>query len=268
MSEPEFRSDLFRGTASYYDRFRVPYPRSLINDLAERTVVPSSGRLLDLACGTGQLCFALHERFEQVWAVDSEPDMIAVVQAKAKAAGIANLRVLTCAAEDLPAPAQSFDLVTIGNAFHRLRRPAVAASVFRWLRPGGFLALVWGDPPWTGEAPWQRAGQAIAQRWSAQDRIPPGYGQDRAGRPDAVILAEAGLEFTGRREFTVQHEWTTEAIIGYSFSTSVLSRTALGDQAPAFEADLRRELLARDPSGRFGQTVTFARDLFRRPPGV
>lgn len=267
MSEPEFRRDLFRGTASYYDRFRVPYPQSLINDLSERTVVRPPGTLLDLACGTGQLGFALHDRFEQVWAVDSEPDMIAMVRAKAKAAGIANLRALTCAAEDLSAPQESFDLVTIGNAFHRLRRATVAARVFRWLRPGGCLALVWGDSPWAGEAPWQRALRAIMHRWSAEERIPRGYEQDRAQRPDAAILAKAGLEFTSSREFTARHEWTIEAITGFAFSTSVLSRAALGDQAPAFEADLRSELMAIDSSGRFGQTLTFSRSLFHRRPG-
>ena len=34
MADLEFRRDLFRGTALDYDRFRVPYPRSMIDDLA------------------------------------------------------------------------------------------------------------------------------------------------------------------------------------------------------------------------------------------
>jgi hypothetical protein len=29
----DFRRDLFRGTAEYYDRFRVPYPLSFACDL-------------------------------------------------------------------------------------------------------------------------------------------------------------------------------------------------------------------------------------------
>jgi trans-aconitate methyltransferase len=62
-----FRRDLFRGTAAYYDRFRVPYPEPLISDLSERASLTGSGTLLDLACGTGQLTFALHERFAQTW---------------------------------------------------------------------------------------------------------------------------------------------------------------------------------------------------------
>ena len=55
MADLEFRRDLYRGTARDYDRFRVPYPRSLVDDLAERSGAACRGRLLDLACGTGQV---------------------------------------------------------------------------------------------------------------------------------------------------------------------------------------------------------------------
>ena len=37
MADLEFRRDLFRGTARDYDRFRVPYPRNMIDDLAGRS---------------------------------------------------------------------------------------------------------------------------------------------------------------------------------------------------------------------------------------
>jgi hypothetical protein len=70
VDDPEFRRDLHQGTASYYDRLRGPYPRSLIDDLAERTEADSSGRLLHLACGTGQISFALQDRFAENGAVD------------------------------------------------------------------------------------------------------------------------------------------------------------------------------------------------------
>src|SRR5580658_10084892 len=74
MADLEFRRDLYRGIAHDYDRFRVPYPRSLIDDLAGRSGAAGRGRLLDLACGTGQVTFALAGRFGEVWAVDQEPD--------------------------------------------------------------------------------------------------------------------------------------------------------------------------------------------------
>jgi SAM-dependent methyltransferase len=267
MADPEFRRDLFRGTARYYDEFRVPYPRSLIDDLAARA--GEGGLLLDLACGTGQLSFALHARYREVWAVDQEPDMVAMVREKAGAAGIGNIRPVTAAAEDLTAPAEGFDLAVIGNAFHRLPRERVAASVRRWLRPRRCLALVWSDSPWAGDQPWQQALAATMRRWRARagtaGRVPPEYEQDRRERPDLAILEQAGFEVVGSYRFSAAHDWTPAALAGFLFSTSVMSRPALGEHAAPFEEDLRREMLACAPGGQLRQVIDFGYQLARRP---
>ena len=269
VTGPVFRRDLYQGTAGYYDRFRLPYPRALTEDLAHRSGADGAGRLLDLACGTGQVCFALHARFAKVWAVDQEPEMVAVVRDKARAAGLPHIRALAASAADLSAPGASFDLVTIGNAFHRLPRDAVAARALGWLRPGGSLALIWGRSPWDGQQPWQRALARTMDRWralaGARDRVPAGYEQDRGERPDPVILAAAGFEIAGRYRFLAVHEWTPEALAGFMMSTSVLSPAALGGMVADFGDDLRRELYAFTASGRLPQTIDYAYDLARRP---
>jgi len=193
----------------------------LITDLAGRSGARGGGRLLDLAYGTGQLSFALHSYFEEVWAVDQEPGMVDLAREKAEAAGAGHIRFLTSAAEDLAAPEESFDLITVGNAFHRLRREAVAASILRWLRPGGFLALVWGGLPWDGEAPWQQVLSATMQRWRTRmaddSRIPPGYDQQRRERPDLAVLRGSGFQFAGSYQFPTAHEWTPETLAGFLF---------------------------------------------------
>jgi SAM-dependent methyltransferase len=267
VSMTSFRRDLFRGTAEHYDRFRVPYPRELIDDLAELTVVTGSGTLLDLACGTGQLTFALHERFAQTWAVDQEPDMTAMVRSKAR--GIPAIRVLTSRAEDLNAPPASFDLITIGNAFHRLPRDPVAALLRGWLRPAGHLALAWGggpetNPPGDDPAPWQRALHDVVARWRPPGRVPDGCEREQAERPNTAVLTDAGFDYLGKREYAVAYTWTAESLIGNAYSTSVMSRAALGDSAAGFEADLRASLLPHAP---FTQRISFACELARvRPP--
>ncbi len=263
MADLEFRRDLYRGLAADYDRYRLRYPQALIEHLSDQTAVHPPGRLLDLACGPGPLTFALHDRFAETWAVDAEPGMIDVV--RAKASGMPDILPVTCAAEELSAPEGSFDLVVVGNAFHRLRRTAVANLVYGWLRPGGHLALAWTDAPWNGDAPWQGALRESMRRWQPADRIPAGYEQDRRERPDAAVLAEAGFELVGSHEFTIAHEWTVHTITGFMLATSVLSRAALGASVPDFEADLRRELLARSPDGTFRQTLSFNYELARRP---
>jgi SAM-dependent methyltransferase len=273
VTDPQFRDDLYRGTARAYDEYRPPYPQALIDDLARRCGASGAGAMLDLACGTGQLSFALHGKFEHVWAVDLEPDMIALVRAKASAAGLTNLRADVGAAEDLVVPAGSLDLIALGNAFHRLPRQAVAAKALRWLRPGGYLALAWGGSPWHGDSPWQQALARLMSRWQARaqaetgdhDRIPPGYDEARAATPDLEILGAAGFELVGRWEFTTPHDWTPDEITGYLRSTSVLSPRALGPLAPAFEQELRRELAGHAVGGRLSQVITFACELARRP---
>jgi ubiquinone/menaquinone biosynthesis C-methylase UbiE len=72
-----FAADLYQGTAEYYDRYRLPYPEAMTEDLIARTGVSGHGRLLDLACGTGQLAFPLRRSFAEVWAVDREPGFAA-----------------------------------------------------------------------------------------------------------------------------------------------------------------------------------------------
>src|SRR5579863_9961682 len=98
-------------------------------DLARSAHVSGQGRLLDLACGTGQLAFPLRPWFAEVWAVDQEPDMVDVVRAKAAAVHAANLRPIVSAVEALQASPESFELAVIGNAFHRLDRDLVAGRV-------------------------------------------------------------------------------------------------------------------------------------------
>ena len=71
-----FARDLYQGTAGQYDKFRQSYPAQMLDDLVRRAGVSGHGRLLDLACGTGQLAFPLRHRFREVWAVDREADMV------------------------------------------------------------------------------------------------------------------------------------------------------------------------------------------------
>jgi SAM-dependent methyltransferase len=281
--EASFATDLYRGTAAYYDEFRLPYPTTLISDLACRTSPLGRGRLLDLACGTGQLAFALRDRFAEVWAVDQEPDMVEVVAAKAAAAGRADasdasgvlgvlgvlgggrIRAVVSSAEDLDVPAGYFELVVIGNAFHRLRRDAVARLSYDWLTPGGFLALCWSSGTQAGPLDWQRAFGDLLRRWAATlgsgDRVPANWDLARKERPDADVLSGAGFELVGRFEFSVEHRWTPPALAGFTRSLSVLPASVLTEHAAAFDADLFAVLGPYASDGVLTETVSFAYEL-------
>jgi len=266
---PVFRSDLYRDTAEFYDKFRLPYPRALIDDLCQRVAPTRNGRLLDLACGPGTVTFALADRFAEVVAVDLEPETVAYGQQKARAHRVRNIEWATGAAEDVD-PRASFDLVTIGSAFHRLDRRRVAALAMQWLRNGGHLALLWNALPINPEntEPWQQCMRQITVDWlerlGATDRVPENLETHLDAHPTHDVLQEAGFSIVGKFEFVEAHEWTVPELIGLMYSTSVLSRPTLGDHIDAFERDVEERMLAIDADGIFRENVSFAYDLAYR----
>ena len=267
-SGPEFRSDLYRGTARFYDEFRVAYPHRLLDDLRVRARITGSGRLLDLACGTGQITFGLGSSFAEVWAVDQEPEAVEFARAKALRHGVDNVRWIAGRAEDVDAD-DSFELVAIGNAFHRLQRRAIAEAAMRWLVSGGHLALLWSNSPWDGSLEWQRVLADTLDRWTraaaASERVPANLDQHLADEPHTKVLASAGFTIVGQFEFEAQHEWSVDKLTGFMYSTSVLSQPALGRNVQAFERDLRERLLAAEPEGVFREDISFSYTLARRP---
>jgi SAM-dependent methyltransferase len=269
--EIRFARDLYQGAAGHYDQYRLSYPAEMLDDLARRAGVSGHGRLLDLACGTGQLTFPLRHRFREVWAVDREPDMVDLVREKAAAAGAGEIRPVVSDAETLDCELEYFELAVIGNAFHRLNRDAVASRVLGWLRPGGCLALCWSSGPWPGEAAaWQRALAVTVDQWRArlgvEDRVPRGWELPQQRRPDPQVLSEAGFQAGGHYEFTVERRWTLAEIGGYVGATSALPAVVLGDHAAAFDADLAAALGRHaDADGRYPQTVSFVYDLGMKP---
>jgi SAM-dependent methyltransferase len=267
--EVRFAADLFRGTAGYYDRYRPPYPEVMLTDLVQRAGVSQCGRLLDLACGTGQLAFPLRRWFSEVWAVDQEPDMVEQVRAKAAAGGAGEVRAIVSSAETLRAEPEYFELAVVGNAFHRLDRDLTAGRVLGWLKPGGHLALCWSSQPWDGEADWQQALAALLDRWrtalGAQGRIPAGWAEARQRRSDLQVLSDAGFEGAGSHEFLVGHRWSLPQLAGLIRSTSFLPASVLGDQGAAFDADLAATLGPYEDGGAFSETMSFTYDLARKP---
>jgi SAM-dependent methyltransferase len=223
--------------------------------------------VLDLACGTGQIAFGLAAHVGTIVAVDQEPGFVAYGRAKAERLGVGNVDWREGAAEDVALDGR-FDLVAIGNAFHRLRRDVVAEHVVTHLAPGGCVALLWGDTPWNGDADWEVAYHDALEHWQdeigARDRVPAGWQEAIDRDPHAEVLRRAGLVYEGERTFPVELQWTVESLVGLTYSTSFLSRAVLGDRAADFDRDLRDRLLASRPDGRFDHELAFGYELARK----
>ena len=65
--------------------------------------------------------------------------MITVGREVALGAGVENLHWVVARAEDLNAPEDAFELITIGEVFHRFDRVSVARRALAWLKLSGHL---------------------------------------------------------------------------------------------------------------------------------
>jgi ubiquinone/menaquinone biosynthesis C-methylase UbiE len=78
-----------------------------------------------------------------VYAVDVQPEMLAMLQTLAKQPGLGNIKPILGSSADVKLPAGSIDLAIMVDVYHELEYPAeVLASIVRALRPGGRLVFV------------------------------------------------------------------------------------------------------------------------------
>ena len=268
--DPAAAIDCFAGTAEAYARYRPPYPVELLDDLRRRAGITGEGRLLDLACGPGRVALPLAKHFGEVWAVDQEPEMIEVGRALAKSQGLTNIRWTLARAEEVHASPGSVELITIGEAFHRVDRPVIAERAMEWLAPGRCLATLGCFSLMRGQEPWHDALRAAVRPWPdraavGQPTSPQPPPRPRGADHDREVLTASGFDHVETFNFPHPQVWTLDSILGNLNSTSRLTRGELGDEAERFDADVRRALLAHDSSGRYPETLRFGYSLFRAP---
>ncbi|MCO5731207.1 class I SAM-dependent methyltransferase [Rhizobium sp. SSA_523] len=111
-------------------------------------------RVLELACGTGEVTNVLLSLGHDVTALDFSEAMLSV--ARAKHAGNPRARFLLADAEETMEPDAAYDAVICRHLVWTLTRPEQAfADWFRVLRPGGRLLIFDGN--WASHAPLGRA---------------------------------------------------------------------------------------------------------------
>ena len=106
-------------------------------------------RVLDLACGTGDIAVLAAAAGADVTALDITPRMIALARVKARARG-ARARFLVGDMTALPLPDACVDVVTTGYGLRNVPDlDAALGEIHRVLRPGGrLLSLDFNRPSW------------------------------------------------------------------------------------------------------------------------
>jgi SAM-dependent methyltransferase len=125
----------FTKKAAKYARYRWDYPPSAIAAVLARAGLSPSSIIADLGAGTGMVAKHFLGKSAQVIALDIDPAMLRFL---APQQGL--LRVVA-AGENVPLPAASVDLVTVGQAIHWFQPEPARREILRILKPGGWLAI-------------------------------------------------------------------------------------------------------------------------------
>lgn len=182
----------FTSTAAFYSRYRVPYPESLLDGLKTDADLRRESLVLDLATGPGRLALASAPSVREVVAVDIEPEMLDEGRCLARGKDIANVRWVHSGAEDLAVVPGSVELVTIGEAFHRLDQSLILQRIGQWLKDDACVALVGCFGVMHGEHAWQESLLGALTDWTKEPLDGP-PATPRGKDHDMRRLIEAGF---------------------------------------------------------------------------
>jgi len=213
---PEDRDRLkltFDSAADRYQQVRPDYPERLYEELVSAAGLQPGARLLEVGCGPGKATIPLAQRGFQITCIEIGPHLAAA--ARRNLAGYDTVQVVERSFEDWrPAEDERFDLVFAATAWHWID-PAVGYQLaWRWLRPGGHLAI-WAAghvlPPDCD--PFFREIQDVYDEIG--EGLPPGTGLRPVGLPDDRDAIEASGLFTLTllREFVWEISYSAEGYI-------------------------------------------------------
>ncbi len=268
MSDAPKAERKYEGAASYYSRYRPPYPPALVTVLREAFRLDGKGQLLDLGSGPGSVAIPVAHLFERVVAMDPETDMLREGREVASRSGINNIEWICGSSEDLSPTLGTFRLVTMGESFHWMDRRRTLEALYDLVSiDGGVAILGRGMPlPLPPMTPWRAAVCRVVRHYLGEIPLPWDHEP-----PPPEELHEAYLNRSRFRDLIEHHElfeaeWTLESIIGNLHSMSFCNRKLLGERAEAFERDLQSAILAVEPSGIFrGEPQQFfAKMSFKR----
>ncbi len=142
MRKDDVRQE-FGKHAESYRRSVVHAEGASLKRLVELVQPEADWSVLDIATGAGHTAFAFAPHVREVLATDITPEMLAQTVKGAAERALENVTVAHAEAEDLPYPADHFDLVTCRIAPHHFADlAAFVRESARVLRSGGILAVV------------------------------------------------------------------------------------------------------------------------------
>jgi 2-polyprenyl-3-methyl-5-hydroxy-6-metoxy-1,4-benzoquinol methylase len=221
-----------------YDVFSR-YMEKGAEEFFQRLGINPGMRLLDVACGSGQLALIAARAGAKVYGCDIAANWIEKAQARASAEGL-DARFEVGDAEDLPYRDAEFDaVVSVVGAMFAPRPDVVAAELTRVCRPGGMIAMV----NWTPQGFIGQMFKAIGRHIAPSGMPSPVLWGDEATVRERLRDGISDLKFA-RRMYHFEYPFPPEAVVEFfRVNYGPMSR-AFDSLAPSGQEKLRSELVA------------------------
>lgn len=245
-----WRVDYDRIAPSYNQRYEASHMAGLLSALQTLAQDLEAERILEVGCGTGRWLADLRPECHQVCGLDPSSGML-------EEAGKRNhsLRLTQGRGEQLPFPAETFDLIFCVNAIHHFDDPKTfICQARRLLDSGGALAVVGSDP------------HGRKEEWYVYDMFDGTYDTDLARFPTwddiANWMTASGFLRVEKRlvERIVDHKIGREVLEDPFLQKDACSQLALlSDEA--YAAGMRRIEAALSRAEANGKTLIFPTDI-------
>ena len=154
--------------------------------LIDRLPLEPDFHVADIGAGTGYFTFPVAQRVPEgkVYAVDIQPEMLAMIRQRATTDSVANVELVLGREDSTELPANTIDLAFIVDAYHEFSYPKeIGESIVTALKPNGRLVLVEyrGEDPMVPIKPLHKMTErqvkkelrALGLRWEAtRDYLP------------------------------------------------------------------------------------------------
>lgn len=199
--------DLFSARANEYAKFRPSYPQALIDYIV--SFCNEKETAWDCATGNGQAAVLLSPYFKKVFATDISKTQIKNAAAKD------NIEYSISPAENTLFDNNSFDLITVAQAYHWINPGHFRKEVMRVAKPGCVIAVWMYNLLSTGD---EATDNLLYDFY--KNIVGPYWDAERKYVESNYTAVDFEYELLPVKAFEIKAEWTRDHFLGYLTSWS------------------------------------------------